>query len=96
MKKVIKLSGIILVIFFIITYVNRNNNYYENKNILTNEAIARFEEDLKEGKEIIPSNYIEQEKDYNNKASIVALKTSSLIEKAVNKVLKKVLNYIAS
>lgn len=96
MKRIIKIITLVIIIFFIITYLNRNNNYYENKNILTTEAIARFERDLKEGKEILPSNYLEPEKNYNNKASSIALKTSSLIEKFVNKVLKKMIEYIAS
>ena len=95
MKKIIKVISLIIIVFFTITYLNRNNNYYENKNILTNEAIERFEKDLKEGKEIIPSNYIEPEKDYNNKVSKMVLKTSSIIEKFVNKVIKKVLEYIS-
>lgn len=95
MKKIIKVLSLIIIVFFIIIYLNRNNNYYENKNILTNEAIERFEKDLKEGKEIIPSNYIEPEKNYNNKASKIVLKTSSIIETFVNKVIKKALEYIS-
>lgn len=96
MKKITKLICIVIVLFFMLIYINRNNNYYENQNILTQEAITRFENDLKEGKEIIPSNYLEPEKNYNNKASKYALKISSIIEKSFNKLLKKVLNYIAS
>lgn len=94
MKKIIKVNVLIIIVSFVIIYVNRNNNYYENKNILTNEAIAKFEQDLKDGKEIIPSNYLEPEKNYNNKASKTILKVSSMIENIVNKVLKKLLDYI--
>lgn len=96
MKKIIKISAYLIIILFLIVYINRNNNYYENKNILTPEAIARFERDLKEGKEITPSNYLPEEKNYNNKASTIALKTSSLIEKTVNKVLKKFIEYLVN
>lgn len=96
MKKIIKISACIILLLFIIVFLNRNNNYYENQNILTQEAIERFEKDLKEGKEILPSNYLEPEKNYNNKISTLALKTSSLIEHIVDKTLKEVLKYLVS
>ena len=51
MKRLIKLIGIILLIFFLALYLSSyNTSYYENKNILTEDAIKRFEKDLKEGK----------------------------------------------
>ena len=69
MNKILKLLGIILIILFLSLYFSKyNNNYYENKNNLTDEAIKRYEKDLKEGKNIDPNNYIVQEKNYNNKA----------------------------
>ena len=70
MKRLIKLIGIILLIFFLALYLSSyNTSYYENKNILTEDAIKRFEKDLKEGKKINVNNYIEKEKNYNNKVS---------------------------
>ena len=63
MKRLIKLIGIILLIFFLALYLSSyNTSYYENKNILTEDAIKRFEKDLKEGKKINVNNYIEKEK----------------------------------
>mgnify|MGYP003571241610 CR=1 FL=1 len=94
MKKLIKLIFMVLVVLFLILFLNKNNNYYENENILTQEAIIQFEQDLKEGKDIVPSNYITKKKDYNNKASIFGRKCSNLIEKGVNKVIKKLLSSI--
>ena len=92
----LKITFILLILLFLLLFINQNNNgYYENPNILTNEAIARFEKDLKEGKEIIPSNYITPEKDYNNRASKLGLKCSMLIEKVVNKVLRRLIDYIS-
>lgn len=89
MKKTIKLLFLVLVVLFLILFLDKNNHYYENEKILTDEAIARFEEDLKEGKEIVPSNYITEKKEYNNKASKIGLECSKIIEKIMNKLLKK-------
>lgn len=83
-----------LCILFLIAFLNKNNNDYANENILTEEAIIRFEEDLKEGKKIVPSNYITPKKEYNNKASKIGLQASNLIEKVVNKLLKKFIESI--
>ncbi len=95
MKRLIKLIGIILLIFFLALYLSSyNTSYYENKNILTEDAIKRFEKDLKEGKKINVNNYIEKEKNYNNKVSTYTLKLSNLIDKCINKSLKLVLKYL--
>ena len=95
MKRLIKLIGIILLIFFLALYLSSyNTSYYENKNILTEDAIKRFEKDLKEGKKINVNNYIEKEKNYNNKVSTYTLKLSYLIDKCINKSLKLVLKYL--
>ena len=89
------LIGIILLIFFLALYLSSyNTSYYENKNILTEDAIKRFEKDLKEGKKINVNNYIEKEKNYNNKVSTYTLKLSNLIDKCINKSLKLVLKYL--
>ena len=95
MKRLIKLIGIILLIFFLALYLSSyNTSYYENKNILTEDAIKRFEKDLKEGKKINVNNYIEKEKSYNNKVSTYTLKLSNLIDKCINKSLRLVLKYL--
>ena len=93
MKKIIKGSLLIMIIIYIITFVNRNN-YYENTQVLSDNAIKHFEEDLKSGKEINPSNYLPKKKDYNNKTSLFFLKVSKTIENVVNCSLKKVLQYL--
>lgn len=76
--------------------MNKENNYVVNDYVISEEAIRRFEEDLKEGREIDPSNYMNQKKDYNNKLSLFGLKISSLIERGVNMVLDKLLQSISS
>ena len=95
MKRLIKLIGVILLIFFLALYLSSyNTSYYENKNILTEDAIKRFEKDLKEGKKINVNNYIEKEKNYNNNVSTYTLKLSNLIDKCINKSLRLVLKYL--
>lgn len=95
MKKIIKPIGIILIILFLSLYLSSyNTSYYENKNILTEDAIKRFEKDLKQGKKIDVNNYIEKEKDYNNKVSKATLKISKFIDKSINKSLKLILKYL--
>lgn len=89
MKNLIKYIFITLLILFFSLYFSRyNNTYYENKNILTEEAIKQFEIDIKNNKTINVKDYIKEEKNYNNKASNLGLKTSRLIEKLFNKTLK--------
>lgn len=94
MKKAIKGVFLILVLAFIILFLNKNNNYYDNDAVLTQEAIEEFEQDLKEGKKINPSYYIHPKKDYNNKICKIGIKCSKAIETVVNLLLKKILDSI--
>lgn len=94
MNKILKLTVVIILILFFSLFFSRYNNFYENKTTLTDSAIERFEKDLKEGKEIIASNYIEEEKDYNNKVSKIGIKASKLIENTFSKGMKFLMNYI--
>lgn len=94
MKKIIKFLFLISIIFFLVVYFGRNNIITNQNMTLTEEAIHEFEKDLKEGKEIIPSNYMPKKKDYNNKASKVGLEVSRIIDKVSNKVLKRILKSI--
>ena len=96
MKKIPKFIFLVLFILFTIVFFNRGNNYYENTNIIGEDAIKQFEEDLKEGKEINPKNYITPRKNYNNRISRYTLKVSHMIEFVFDKSLKKLLKYIAS
>ena len=80
-NKTIKVIFISLLIAFLSLFLSKyNTSYYENKNILTEEAIEKFEKDLKAGKKINPKNYLPKEKNYNNKVSNYGRKTSRLIE----------------
>ena len=89
MNKTIKIIGIVLFVMFLSVYFSRyNTNYYENRNVLTEEAIVKFELDIKEGKDISINTYLKEEKDYNNKASTIGLKLSQGIEIGFKKSLK--------
>lgn len=94
MKRAIKGVFLMLLLFFLVLFLNKNNNYYENETILTEAAIEEFERDLKEGKKINPSHYIQPKKDYNNQVCKIGIKCSMMIEKAVNTLLKKILDSI--
>ena len=95
MNKLLKILGLLLIVFFLSLYFSKyTNNYYDNKSNLTEEAIKRYEKDLKEGKDINPSNYVVEEKNYNNKASIMGLKVSKLIENTFSKGLNYILNHL--
>lgn len=93
---------IILFLSFIAMYITTKTNYQQienkNKNILTEEAIKRFEKDVKEGKKIVASNYLSKEKNYDNKISSLGLKISNIIEntykKTINKIFKKLSNLV--
>lgn len=94
MKNLLKVIAVIVLILFFSLFFSRYNNYYENKKVLTDKAIEKFEKDLKEGKKIVASNYLEEEKNYNNKASKIGLKTSKLIEKTFDKGLGLMMKYL--
>lgn len=90
----------VLFILFISLYVTQATGYYEfnnsKKSTLTNNAIKKFEEDVKNGKKINAKNYLESEKEYNNKISIISLKLSKTIEKSFNFLMGKLFNEINS
>lgn len=91
-KTITKLIILILIISFVSLYMTTYGGYYENhiskQNILTEEAIKRFEEDVKQGKKIVASTYIEEEKIYGNKASKLAIEISNLVSLAFDKTMK--------
>ena len=90
----------IVVLFFLILYLTSISNYQQienrKQNILTEEAIKQFENDVAAGKEIIASNYLKKEKNYNNKISTFALKVSNFIEKTYKKTILKIFKEISN
>ncbi len=87
-----KVLIIIIIVSFLSLYITTMGGYYENqlsnKNILTEEAIKQFESDVSAGKEIIASNYIIEDKDYSNKANIIASRLSKFLSKTYDKIMR--------
>ena len=97
MKKLFNVIWMICIVLFLSLYFSKyTSSYYDNKNILTEEAIEQFEKDVKDGKTIVAKNYIPEEKDYSNTISKIGMKTSGLIDKAFHKGMKAVMNYLNS
>jgi hypothetical protein len=87
--KVIMISFFVI---FIVLYLSQSTGYYEfdqyRKMKLTEDKIKEFEQDVKEGKNIDVTDYIESTvSDYHNKASKSGLKFSKFIENSFDKVM---------
>lgn len=99
-KRLAELIFGVLIILFLGLYISQMTGYYQytesKKTTLTEDAIKRFEEDIRNGKEINAENYLEQETDYNNKLSTLGMKISRLIEKGFNKVMNSIFNEISN
>ena len=99
-KKIVKVLFYFFLLFFLVIYLGQMTGYHkvpeERKIVLTDEAMERFEEDVKNGKEIIAGNYLEKENDYNNNLSLLGVKLSKLIENGFNKIMWLILNELES
>ncbi len=97
-NNILKFTFVILILLFIGLYISQVTGYYEytesKKTTLTKDAINRFEKDVKEGKEISAKNYLEEEKEYNNKVSKLGITVSNLIEKSFNKTMSSLFKEI--
>ncbi len=96
-KKVSKLLIALLLIIFIIMYYFGSNIYdykiIEKKN-LTEEQIKKFENDVKEGKEIDLEQYVVKDKNYSNKVTRLNTKISNIIETGFKKIFEYFLKNI--
>ena len=91
--KTFKIFVLVLVIMFTAFFLVTTGEYYEHKlrenTILTNEAIERFEKDIKEGKNIDLDNYIpNNNKDYSNGMSNFNKSVSGTIDKVFSETLR--------
>ena len=89
-KKIIKYIISSMFIAFIISYLIEKSGYYEynlqNKTIMTNEAMAQFEKDIAEGKDVTLEDYVvTTEKDYTSNLT----RTTNKVSVRVNQFLKK-------
>lgn len=83
-----------LFLLFIVLYITQSLGYYEynnrKTNTMTEDAVKRFEEDIKSGKTIKASDYIKKDNDYNNNMSRFGLKLSN----SVGNVFDGIMNFI--
>lgn len=86
---------LILVLSFLIIYFASEAGYFDHiksrRVSLTTEQIAKFEQDLKDGKEIdINDYYINKEDEYNNKFSELGITLSSRLRDLIKFILNKI------
>lgn len=98
-KKVFQGFIWILFLSFLVLYFAQAGGYYEDLNSkkasLTKENIEKFEEDVKNGKEIKVENYVvNMKKDYDNKVSSFGLFTSKTIANGFKWVMTNIFNGI--
>lgn len=97
-KKTFILIIVIFFMAFMILYLGSITGYYKyessKKWTLTKNAITKYEKDLAEGKEIEVKNYLQEEKNYSNKASKLGCFTSNIIEESFNIIVKSMFNQI--
>ncbi len=85
-----RLIVLILVFLFFVLYfmqVSGYNEYTRNReNMLTEEQIKEYEEDIEAGKDVTIKDYLNKDKvNYENKVSELGLDLSRLIEDIFNK-----------
>ncbi len=98
MKKANKIARNILIILFILfiaLYISQSTGYYDyetyKKTALTKEQIKKFEEDVKNGKNVSVKDYLDDtSRDYSNKLSDTGLKVSKKIERYSKKAIETV------
>ncbi|MBQ6281914.1 MAG: hypothetical protein IJK66_00055 [Bacilli bacterium] len=89
-EKVFRTVMIFLFVIFLTIYFSNSIGYYEygmHKKIeLTNEEIKRFEDDVKNNKEIDVEDYQKNTiKDYSNEISKISLSISNFASKYIKK-----------
>ena len=87
-------------IFFAALFTSQNTGYYgygQYKKVLkTNEAISKFENEIKQNKIVEKDTYLDDKyKDYSNNVSKIGLKTSTYIEKIFTDGIKDVFTFLS-
>lgn len=91
-----KIIFIFLFVIFLTMYISVGSNYYEyelhKKVMLTNEDIKRFEDDVKNNKEVDIDNYISSRFDYSNSFSKASTKVSKETKKYIKQGIEGIFN----
>ena len=92
MKQGFKVCLILIILFYLVLFFSYKNGYYidknKEKNILTEEKIKEYEEDLKNGVDTKEKEYIVLDDTYDNTYTRLSLAISKRIEKGFDKVIK--------
>lgn len=98
-ESIFKFILLCFIICFLVILFAGKTGYYEKKlrdnSILTEEQIKKFEEDLKNGKNVDISNYvINENKDYTTKLTSDVYSVSLKLEKTIDKIVKFIFNEV--
>ena len=100
MKKIIGYIPVIVIVLFLALFFSYQNGYYDkymkSKISLTNEAIEKFENDIKDGEDVTIEDYLPNEKNYATKASAISLKVSNKFENIISNGVKFIFKKISS
>jgi len=100
MKKIIKNIPLIILIMLLGLYFSYQNGYYDkymrDKINLTNQNIEKFENDIKEGRDVTIEDYLKEEKSYTTKTGNISLKVSNKLENIINKGMRFIFKKISS
>ncbi len=85
-NKIFRRFWFVMFLIFLTLYISQASGYYEyeisKKSTFTTEQIKKFEQDIKDGKNIDIQEYMENtNKNYQNKLSKMALSLSETISK---------------
>lgn len=97
LNKVFKYIFLTLFITYITLYIANINGYYNERKLttLTQEQIAQFEKDIKEGNDVRINEYLkENQKKYNNKTSDLGYNFSKTVSKSLSKGIKELFDYL--
>lgn len=94
LNKIFARVFIAILIAFTAIYISQATGYYEYEQhrnvVLTSEQIKKFEEDVKNGKDVDALSYLEEEKkDYSSNISNFGLKISNNLSKMVKNFIDK-------
>ena len=99
MKKVFKISFVVIILLYLLLFFAYKNGYYKDlnreKTILTDEKIKEYEEDLKKGIDVTNKEYIVNRLNYDNGYTRFALKLSKKLETGLNTIIKAIFNKIS-
>lgn len=100
-NKIFRRVWFTMFLIFLTLYVSQASGYYEyqvsKKTTFTTEQIKKFEQDIKDGKNIDINEYIANtNKDYQNKLSSSALSLSETISKYTKLGIEKIFSIIGS